>query len=193
MARRLIGGKADRERDRLEAALLRLELDPVAIAPQIGLLTNIFREARVKLPFVIETMRASSEPMIRGFLKNYDAVSAQDRKVLPFEAYAVKSGLDLAHLLGVLLMAIRERSAPTVKSALKQSGYRDRQMLHQALGFLATPKGQTINVNLPGFPGPEDGAEDKLIPPEEIDMNEAFPDLMVTQAKLIPPCEPEEK
>jgi hypothetical protein len=60
-------------------------------------------------------------------------------------------------------------------------------MIHQALGFLAPPQGQTINVNLPGFPGPEDGEEDRLIPAEEIDTNEVFPDLIVTQQKLLGP------
>ena len=47
--------------------------------------------------------------------------------------------------------------AATVKTGLNERGVRGRQMIHQALGFLAPPQGQTDHVNLPLFPGPEDG------------------------------------
>ena len=49
-----------------------------------------------------------------------------------------------------------------------------------------------IHLNLPAGLPPEVPGE-RLIPPEEIDMNEMFPDLMTTQAKLMPNFDAPEK
>jgi hypothetical protein len=220
MAKRLIGGKAERYRERneerrlavkaerkqeaerrVEAALVKLGVDPAEVKPRIGLLSDVLNDAREGVAGVIRAMRMSGDPMIVAFLKQYDGVSEVDRKRLPIEAYAIAAKLDLTRLLGAIMLALREQSAnkvkmialtahphvtrASVKYALKENGVRDRQMVHQALGFLAPPQGQTINVNLPGFPGPEDG--EKLIRAEDIDMNEVFPDLITTQRKLLGP------
>jgi hypothetical protein len=120
--------------------------------------------------------------------------------VVPWEAIALLAGIDGRHLLGAIILALREHSAnevkvaaltahaevtrATVSAALQPEGYRDRQMLHTALGFLAPPKGQTLNFN---FPGSDDGRESNVeIAAEDIDMNELFPDLMTTQKKMLP-------
>jgi hypothetical protein len=91
------------------------------------------------MPAVIQAMRLSADPAIRACLKQYDAASEHDRKVVPFEAYAIAAGLDLRQLVGAMIFAMRERSvdevkvialswhakvtAATVKSALKERGY----------------------------------------------------------------------
>jgi hypothetical protein len=66
----------------------------------------------------------------------------------------------------------------TIKQALKPRGDRDRKMVHDAVGFLPTPKGSTINLNFPpsGAGRAEQQDEPDATPPE---INELFP--MITE------------
>lgn len=102
-------------------------------------------------------------------MKHYDEVSEQDRKLVPFEAYALKAGLDLAHLLGAVLMAIRSRSVSavkmmslvahpaiteaTVKSALKESGVTGPADPAHRVGISAHGKGRAVDQCEPGTRG----------------------------------------
>jgi hypothetical protein len=148
---------------------------------------------------VLQAMRISVDPIVQEFLEHYNAMPPSYQKIVPWEAVALSAGIGVRQLLGAIILALREHSNAgvkiaalsahtqitkvTVANALQpgEEGFRDRQMVHQALGFLAPPKGQTINFNL-DLPKPEGPRE---IDPEDIDMNEMFPDLMDTQ-KLIP-------
>jgi hypothetical protein len=148
---------------------------------------------------VVEAMRLSSDPILVQFLERWDRINPAFQRIVPFEAVAQLAGVDTRQLLGTIIIALREHANVFVKIAALSAhgeitkatvsnallpgdqGFKDRQLIHQALGFLAPPKGQTINFNLE-MPEPEGGKE---IDPEDIDMNEMFPDLMTTQ-KLLP-------
>jgi hypothetical protein len=64
------------------------------LKPQLGLVTDTFAGAKGGMPAVIQAMRLSADPAARSCLKQYDAVSEHDRKVVPFEAYAIAAGLE---------------------------------------------------------------------------------------------------
>lgn len=150
---------------------------------------------------VLEAMRLSGDPIIQKFIERYDQMNRELQKIAPWEAVAMVAGINGRELLGAIILALRAHSATevkiaaltahaevtraTVEAALLPEGYRDRLAIHQALGFLAPPKGQTINVN---FPGMDAGSEtsNAEIAAEDIDMNEMFPDLMATQRKMLP-------
>jgi hypothetical protein len=143
-------------------------------------------------------MRLSSDPVIQQFLARWDELNPDFKKIVPWEAIAQKLDMDPRQLLGSIIIALREHSTMEVKIAAITAhphithatvesaqvpggdGYRDRQLIHTALGFLAPPKGQTINVNVGGE------LQDELINAEDIDMNEMFPELTATQRKMLP-------
>jgi hypothetical protein len=153
------------------------------------------------LDTVLAAMRLSAEPIIQRFIAQYERIDPAWQRIVPWEAIAMLAGIKGRELLGAIIIALRSYSATEVKIAaltahgqvtqatiqsamqLGAAGVRDRQMIHQALGFLAVPKGQTINLNIPGsldMPG----AGDQLIQAEDIDMDDVFPDLTTTQKKL---------
>lgn len=115
---------------------------------------------------VLEALRFSQEPAAIAFLQVYDETPDGDRKNLPLEAVALKSQANFAELLGAMMLAFQayqgQKSAAlvmeehpglvaaTVKFAKKSKGVQDRKMLHEAVRFLPTPKGQSINLNFPG-------------------------------------------
>lgn len=136
---------------------------------------------------VIDTLRFSPDPAVAAFLEVYDATPTCDRKQIPLEVIALKAKVDCNALLGAVVMSFRSIQAQ--KSALKAmaahpkvvtstilyagmpGGERDRRMLHEAVGFLPTPKGLTINQNF-GQPQDSDDSEHAESAP---DVNDLFP------------------
>jgi hypothetical protein len=115
---------------------------------------------------VIDALRFSAAPAAIGFLQTYDATPSCDRRLLSFEAIALKCQANFAELFGAMMLAFQsfqaQKSAAlvmgehpgivaaSVKFAKKSKGIQDRKMLHEAVRFLPTPKGSSINFNFPG-------------------------------------------
>ncbi len=173
-------------------------------------LTPILQEAEGGLPAVLEAMRFSQDPTIVKFLRAYDSGQEIDHHIMPWEAWAVKARLDISALLGSILIALRQQAVntikivsitnhpdvvrATVKNALTPKGFRDRETLHTALGFLPRPKGTTfIEKYFAGTQGGDPGdGEDKPIDqpgnqaplparPDEVDIDDLFPNVEDTQ------------
>lgn len=150
---------------RAKAALLRflkgtgIKPSHIETAPN---LTSYFPNKKL----VIDAIRFSQEPAVVDFLKVYDSTPVCDRKQISFEAIALKARVDFNALLGAMMFSFRHMTktksaliameahpgvvAATAKFAKKAKHVQDRKMLHEAVGFLPTPKGQSINLNFPG-------------------------------------------
>lgn len=139
---------------------------------------------------VIETMRFSNDPSIVSLLEIYDETPKGDRPHIPLEVFALKAGVSFSQLVGAYVLALRsvqtQKAAivamqahpglveKTVKFAKKEEGYKDRRVIHEAVGFLPTPKGLNLNI----FPPPPPGSEPEGTEPEEHmapDVNDLFP------------------
>lgn len=188
---------------------LEIDLDELNRAAPI---TPMLKEAEGGLPAVLDAMRFSQDPTILKFLKAYDTGNEIDHHIMPWEAWAVKARLEISTLLGSILIALRQQSVnaikvlsitshpevvrATVKNALTPKGFRDRETLHTALGFLPRPKGTTfIEKYFAGTQGPDAGdGEEKpgnqapQIPtparPDEVDIDDLFPNVEDTQMLL---------
>ena len=141
-------------------------------------------------------MRFSQEPAVIEFLKVYDSTPVCDRKQVPFEAVALKAQCNFSELLGAIILSFRSVQAQksavlamgshpdvvqaTINDALSVKGAVAQKMLHEAVGFLPTPKGASINFNI-GQPT-EDKNEDQgeATAPE---VNELFPMITEKQEK----------
>lgn len=178
-----------KRKPRRNAALARF-LKGTGIKPnQIETAPNLSGYFPNKL-LLIDAIRFSQEPVVSDFLKVYDATPEFDRKRIPLEAVALKAQCDFNSLLGAMMFSFRamqtqksaliameahpEVVAATAKFARKARGVQDRKMLHEAVGFLPTPKGASINLN---FPGSKDDVPDSEPTTPEVD--ELFP--MITQ------------
>jgi len=143
---------------------------------------------------VIEALRFSQEPEAIAFLQVYDETPERDRKQIPFEAVALKAGVGSAPLLGAMMLAFQSYQAQksaalvmgehpsivaaSVKFAKKSRGIQDRKMLHEAVRFLPTPKGSSINFN---FPGDQEKPEADEGPGTEPEFYNLFPDISQKQ------------
>ena len=121
------------------------------------------------------------------------------RHFAPLEAIAIAAGVELAHLLGAFFLALRKHSAMAVsliaisnhpdivkaqvRYALKPGGWRDREMLHLALGFLPSDKTNGF-FGKPGNNG--DASAGHKADEAEADVNDIFPDPVETQKRLAP-------
>lgn len=137
----------------------------------------------------LEAMRFSDEPCIVEFLRVYDSTPVCDRKQIPLEAVALKAGVNLKELLGAIWICFKNIQSQksgimamanhpdilkkTIDFAKKPKGQRDRRMLHEAVGFLPTPKGANFNLNI-GMPEPA-AKEDADVDAEEPEVNDVFP------------------
>ena len=106
-------------------------------------------------------MRFSDDATIRKFLVHYDTASGQQRRVLPLEAFALHASVEIPALLGATMLAFKslqaqkstlrvmadhpEIVAKTIKVAKTTKGVADRRMIHEAVGFLPTKTGISIN------------------------------------------------
>ncbi len=179
----------------LEAILYKHDIDYALVrrSPQI---TPILAEAEGGLQAVVDAMRFSADPDIIKFLRLYDATTDTDRDCVPWEAWAIKAGLDIHGLLGSILIAIRQHSVNLVKvlaitghpattrarikNALTPRGYKDRDALDVALGFAPQAKGTTFIGKI--FAGTAQQEEEKPPSrPDEPDVDDLFPDLSETQ------------
>jgi hypothetical protein len=142
-------------------------------------------------------MRFSEELEIQSFLKSYDDTPENDRKFIPLEAFAIKAQVGFKELLGAFVISFR--STQNAKSALiamtthpevvrktavfaqLPNGATDRRMLHEAVGFLPTAKGTSINFSF-GEQGkmPDTEENDMLSAPE---INDLFPMITERQEK----------
>ena len=148
----------------VQAALVKLGVDELELRKALPF-TEVLKETTGGLPEVIGAMRFSNDSSIVAFLKEYDRVHEKDRTNLPWEAFAVKAGVDIPHLLGAIYLALHQHTANMVKfiafthhpavmkasieNALRPSGIRDRNALHKMHGFLPIRKGDTSVFFLP--------------------------------------------
>jgi len=134
-------------------------------------------------------MRFSAEACVQKVLKAYDAASEEDRERsgVPLATFVLKAGVNANELIGAVVMAFRSLQAQksglialknhprvlahTVHYSQFPDQWRDRQMIHQAVGFLPTSHGSSINVNFPQKPEAARN-EDGVTAP---DVNEVFP------------------
>jgi len=115
---------------------------------------------------VIGFLRFSTDEAARQFLYVYDSLPKVDRERIPIEAICIKAKINPDEILGATLRAARNISAQesalmtivehpevvrsTVQFSRLAGGSKDREMLHQAVGYLPTPKGVSMSVNLLG-------------------------------------------
>jgi len=140
---------------------------------------------------VIENMRFSNDAAILKFVKAWDRTPECDRKQIPLELFALKAEVEIPVLVGSYVMCMRSLSAQksalvamtshpkvvgaTVTQALTPGGSTDRKMLHEAVGFLPTSKGLTINQNFA-----QNETEDESGP---LDVNDMFPMINAKEEK----------
>lgn len=192
--------KSDRryERRRKNSPLTRLGVDPrqLIAAPKIS---PILREIPGGKRLALKAMRFSETECIQKFLAKYDSISPHDREKLNIESIALAASLDIRHLWGEIMLAMREHSVNSVKviavashpDVIKRSveyaqlpgGYRDREHIHTMLGALPTPKNQSIFINKVFTGTPKEESEPEK--PEELtdDLEWMFPDASAIQER----------
>lgn len=196
--------------DRSKDALKRLGVDEEQLA-RSEKFTPTLRKARGGLKAVLNAMRfCAHDGTLAAFLEKYDAVPIGDRDKLSWEAIALAAELNLQQVYGAIMFAIQNSSVNTVKimawsahpSVMKKtikyaemaSGERDRTTIHQALGFLPSPKGPTfIGKAVFGGAGQatnanvsDDGPEPVSSAFADADVDNLFPSSSATQNRLIP-------
>lgn len=165
--------KFNREGVELEEALkaLGIDLNKVMLAPKF---TDLLMQSRDGLPGVLEAMRYSRSDVILKFLALYDSQPDKLKAIIPWEAWCIKAELSIPHILGEVILALREHSANAVRimaityhpntvwTRIQQAqtplGHRERQALDIALGMVPTPRGPTIIERYYG-PGSRPDAE----------------------------------
>jgi hypothetical protein len=171
---------------------LGITKDALELAPQI---TDILKNSFKNVKAAIQTLRFSNEVAAVEFFKVYDELPAGDREYLPIEAVCLKAAVTPSALLGATflacktvrgqesaLMAVNAHPAvlkATIQWAKLPGGDRHARMIHEAVGFLPTPKGGgNINVNLLGgnpVHGNPDRAESAPAELQNEDFGELFP------------------
>ena len=161
----------------------------------------MMEESKVTRKVALQAMRFSESPEIVSFLAKYDKIPERDRVSLSIEAVAIAAEVNVAHLLGEIMLAVRDHSANRVKliaiashpdvmkmsveCALLPDGLGDRKDIHTMLGALPSNKGTTfINKFFAG--GTKDS--DESGEPEELvdDLDYVFPDSSIMQEKVQP-------
>ena len=186
---------------RKDGALARLGVtkEQLASSPNI---TSILKESRGGIKLAFKAMRFSETAEIVKFLQKYDATPEGDRDRVPLEAIAIAAGINVRHLWGEIMLAIREQSVHSVKMiavsahpeiikkrvefAQLPGGYRDRDALDTMLGALPSTKGISILNKI--FTGTkEEDDEDASVRPEITDdVDFVFPDCELIQEAVQP-------
>jgi hypothetical protein len=113
----------------------------------------------------IETLKFSQHPDAKKLLEFCQRIKFANREKVPFEAMCLAAGVDVMTIFGALILAARDVSRaesalitmtehPSVVQATvdfaKRSEFasKDREMVHKAVGWLPTPKGSSVNVNV---------------------------------------------
>jgi hypothetical protein len=132
---------------RKAGALKKLGVTPdqVANAPQI---TPLLKDKRRSLKSVLLGMYLSQDPIVQCFLAKRNSLGTWARENVCWEAIALAAGIDIEHLLGATMLAMREYGTFTamdaypevikkrIEFALLPGGWRDRDFLHKFLGVL---------------------------------------------------------
>lgn len=181
---------------RQKAALRRLgvkqeELDH---SPKIS---DILKDSMGGVDKAINALRFSNDTSAIEFFRVYDAIPVGDRNSLPIEAVSLKAGVSPASLLGSAIMSFKslkgQESAliaisnhpdvikKTIEFAKNEKGHADRQMLHQAVGFLPSPKGTSFSVNLLGgkaqYGKPSEIEDGEVVEATGEDFDSVFPSI----------------
>lgn len=189
-----------RFRGRKSEAIVALGLSPEDLesAPEIA---SLLRQSKGGIKAAIQALRFSPDPTAVQFLSKYDSLGPSIRDNAPIEAVALAAKVDIPALLGVAILALQNYSAnqvkilavsnhpgvlrDTLRYAKLPRGTKDREHIHQALGFLPTSKPPSfigkVFINAgeqPNEPEPEEIAEN--------DLENIFPDLSQVQTKLQP-------
>lgn len=164
---------------------LGIEAEDFSRCPKI---TDSLQLAFKTIKAAIEIARFSDETTVIEFFEAYDAIPAGDRDYVPIEAVCLKAQITPSALLGSIFMAtkalrghesamIAVNSFPDVvqsmvRFAKEPGGERDRKMLAESavIGFLPTPKGVSMSVNLLG------GGVPQLQNPEKVQTFESDPE-----------------
>ncbi len=145
--------------NRKQAALSRIKVKPSQLQG-VAPISEMLKEIPNGIKVALKAMRFSQSPMVRKFLYRWDRIPEKDRVGLPLEAVSIAAKVDPTHLLGEIMLAMREYSVSAVKligiaqhpevmqksidSALTNEGVRDREMVHTMLGALAPKGGATF-------------------------------------------------
>lgn len=194
-----VGKDRARTRLQLRAQVLetyKLRAADVDLAPKIS---AILDQAKGGLDVVLDAMRFSNSPSIVAWLKTYDAAESWERRHMPWEGWALVAGVEPNRLLADVMQALRESSVSAVKvlaithhpevmkarirAAKRPEGVRDRDALDRGLGFLPQPKGPTFIGNVYQSGGAHVESEPS-VDPGDVDMDDLFPSLGVTQKLL---------
>ena len=187
-----------------------MEIDSLELS-QAPRFMGMFKEAHGGLKEVLRMIRFSYDPAVKAFLKTYDSTDERIRNLLPWEVFALKAGVDIPHLVGAMILALREQGANLVKiiaithhaetvkarirAAKKPDGVRDRNALDTALGLLPKPKGVSIIFPIATAEAPAPPQEEgelptvdndlaRVIEADDIEPDDLFPDLADTQKLL---------
>lgn len=122
----------------------------------------------------IDCLKFSNNPQARQLLEFSQKLSYATQESIPIEALCLAAGVDTTTIAGALVMAARDvsrmesaliamREHPNVVSSTAfyaglADNSKDREMMHKAVGFLPTPKGSSVNVNI--FGDKKESAED---------------------------------
>ena len=125
----------------------------------------------------IETLKFSKDPAAIRLLEFCEKLDWNTRQELPIEAFCIAAGVDPTQILGAIILAARDvsraesalitmREHPDVVEATAvfakngPDNAKDREMFHKAAGWLPTPKGSNINVNVFDPKKDVEGSED---------------------------------
>jgi hypothetical protein len=158
---------------------------------QCPIISDILTETLGSKKAAIAALRFSDANCAIAFLKKYDSISQFDLELIPLEAVAISAGVGLGELLGATLMAFKsvqaQRSAliamdkhpgiveKTAEYAKLPGGDRWARMMHEAVGFLPTPRGQTLNFNLGGPQTATAAPQERTGGDEETQFDDLFP------------------
>lgn len=162
---------------------------------------SILKEHRGGKKLAIKSLRFSEDPIATAFLEKYDSLGERDLQSLPIQAIAIAANVDPKHLLGEIMLAIRECSVSSVKIiamaahpditkkrvefAKTLQGFRDRDKLDEMLGAIKSPSGSVFINKFFGATTKEMPEDDDK--PEEMvdDLEYMFPDSSVVQDKVV--------
>ena len=184
---------------RKEAALERLKVTPskLAAVPNITAILKEIPHGRVE---AFKAMQFSESPLIRKFLDRYYRIPMRDRMAVPIEAVAIAAKVDVRHLWGEIMLAMREISVNAVKTvavaghvksmqtrvecAQTPEGYRDRDALDIMLGALPSRQGPTFINKF--FAAKAGGDDDEKPEKEEVvdDLDYLFPEASAIQERV---------
>lgn len=146
-------------------AYRRLGVDPnsVAMSPHI---TPLLRKLPGGEHSAIDLIRASSQDDARRFMFHYDDLTLPKtyKDLLPIEAFCIAANVEPQRLLGIIFeMAHRQGAVEgamlaaaahprivqvSINEALKPEGFSDREHNLKHMGFLPSPKGSQVNVQV---------------------------------------------